>query len=111
MLMLDLGLQAETPGVTHFGAYHRPPDGHFWLFQAIKCLKSQKSLTDSLLGDAVASKKENNCRHMSAVKGLPQDIMKKTSRKLFSLQPLFFCSVFPPLQVIHSKSDVPIYEV
>ena len=22
-------LQAETPGVTHFGAYHRPPDGHF----------------------------------------------------------------------------------
>ena len=33
MLMLDLWLQAETPGVTHFGAYHRPPDGHFlvWL--------------------------------------------------------------------------------
>ena len=29
MLMLDLWLQAETPGVTHFGAYHRPPDGHF----------------------------------------------------------------------------------
>ena len=27
MLMLDLWLQAETPGVTHFGAYHRPPDG------------------------------------------------------------------------------------
>ena len=26
--------QAETPGVTHFGAYHRPPDGHF-------CQKSQ----------------------------------------------------------------------
>jgi len=29
MLMLDLWPQAETPGVTHFGAYHRPPDGHF----------------------------------------------------------------------------------
>ena len=29
MLMLDLWLQAETPGVTHFGAYHRPPDGDF----------------------------------------------------------------------------------
>ena len=29
MLMLYLWLQAETPGVTHFGAYHRPPDGHF----------------------------------------------------------------------------------
>ena len=29
MLMLDLWLQAETPGVSHFGAYHRPPDGHF----------------------------------------------------------------------------------
>ena len=29
--MLDLWLQAETPGVTHFGAYHRPPDGHFWV--------------------------------------------------------------------------------
>ena len=29
MLMLDLWLQAETPGVTHFGAYIRPPDGHF----------------------------------------------------------------------------------
>ena len=26
MLMLDLWLQAETPGVTHFGAYHRPPE-------------------------------------------------------------------------------------
>ena len=32
MLMLDLRLQAETPGVTHFGAYHRPPDGHFFQF-------------------------------------------------------------------------------
>ena len=31
MLMLYLWLQAETPGVTHFGAYHRPPDGHFFL--------------------------------------------------------------------------------
>ena len=29
MLMLDLWPQAETPGVAHFGAYHRPPDGHF----------------------------------------------------------------------------------
>ena len=29
MLILDLWLQAETPGVTYFGAYHRPPDGHF----------------------------------------------------------------------------------
>ena len=32
MLMLDLWAQAETPGVTHFGAYHRPPDGHFLTF-------------------------------------------------------------------------------
>ena len=32
ILMLDLWPQAETPGVTHFGAYHRPPDGHFYLF-------------------------------------------------------------------------------
>ena len=31
MLMLDLWLQAETPGVTHFGAYHCPPDGHFFI--------------------------------------------------------------------------------
>ena len=30
MLMLDLWPQAETPGVTHFGAYHRPLDGHFF---------------------------------------------------------------------------------
>ena len=30
MLMLDIWPQAETAGVTHFGAYHRPPDGHFW---------------------------------------------------------------------------------
>ena len=22
--------QAETPGVTHFGAYHRPLDGYFF---------------------------------------------------------------------------------
>ena len=29
MLMLDLWLQLETPGVTHFGVYHRPLDGHF----------------------------------------------------------------------------------
>ena len=27
--MLMLMPQAETPGVTHFGAYHRPPDVHF----------------------------------------------------------------------------------
>ena len=32
MLMLYLWLQAETQGVTHFGAYHRPPDGHFFIF-------------------------------------------------------------------------------
>ena len=25
----DQWLQTETPGVTHFGAYIRPPDGHF----------------------------------------------------------------------------------
>ena len=36
MLMLDLWPQVETPGVTHFGAYHRPPDGHFLL--GIECL-------------------------------------------------------------------------
>ena len=24
---------AVTPGVTHFGAYHRPPDGHFLLYR------------------------------------------------------------------------------
>ena len=29
MLMLDLWLQAQTPGVTHFRAYHRPPEGNF----------------------------------------------------------------------------------
>ena len=29
MLMLDIWLQAETPGVTHFGAYNCSPDGHF----------------------------------------------------------------------------------
>ena len=28
MLMLDLWLQAETTGVTHFGAYNCPQDGH-----------------------------------------------------------------------------------
>ena len=27
--------QAETPGVTHFGAYHRPPDGHFCMEMAL----------------------------------------------------------------------------
>ena len=32
MLMLDLWPQAETPGVPHFGAYHRPLDGHFLTF-------------------------------------------------------------------------------
>ena len=30
ILMLDLWLQAETTGVTHFGAYYRPRDGHFF---------------------------------------------------------------------------------
>ena len=29
--MLDLWPQAESPGVTHIGAYHRPPDGHFYI--------------------------------------------------------------------------------
>ena len=28
--MLDILLKAEKPGITHFGAYHRPPDGHFF---------------------------------------------------------------------------------
>ena len=32
MLMLDLWPQAETPGITHFRAYHRPTDGHFSSF-------------------------------------------------------------------------------
>ena len=31
ILMLNLWPQAETPGVTHFGAYNRPPDGHFFI--------------------------------------------------------------------------------
>ena len=31
LLMLMLCLLAVTPGVTHFGAYHRPRDGHFCL--------------------------------------------------------------------------------
>ena len=30
MLMLYLWPKADTPGVTHFGAYHRSPDGHFF---------------------------------------------------------------------------------
>ena len=29
MLIYDLWLQAQTPGVTHFRAYHRPPEGNF----------------------------------------------------------------------------------
>ena len=29
MLMLDIWPQAETPGLTHFGAYHRHLDGNF----------------------------------------------------------------------------------
>ena len=33
----DQWLQTETPGVTHFGAYIRPPDGHFW-FLTRPCL-------------------------------------------------------------------------
>ena len=37
MLMLDLWLQVETPGVTHFGAYHRPPDGHFFILNEQAC--------------------------------------------------------------------------
>ena len=40
MLMLDLLLQAETPGVTHFGAYHRPPDGH--LLSALELFTKEK---------------------------------------------------------------------
>ena len=32
MLMLDLWPQAETPGVPHFGAYHRPLDSNFLTF-------------------------------------------------------------------------------
>ena len=36
MLMLMLWPLAVTPGVTHFGAYHRPPDGHFYQLVEIK---------------------------------------------------------------------------
>ena len=31
----DQWLQTETPGVTHFGAYNRPPDGHFFFFKGV----------------------------------------------------------------------------
>ena len=34
-MMMDLWLQAETTGVTHFGAYNRPQDGHFYLMAII----------------------------------------------------------------------------
>ena len=60
MLMLDLWLQAETPGVTHFGAYHRPPDGHFYLFHPtvwcgnfsslFRVVKSAESQLDKFYG-------------------------------------------------------------
>ena len=35
LMMLDLWPQAETQGVTHFGAYHRPPDGQFSMFYVL----------------------------------------------------------------------------
>ena len=31
----DQWLQTETPGITHFGAYIRPPDGHFLVTSAL----------------------------------------------------------------------------
>ena len=34
--MLMLMPQAETPGVTHFGAYHRPPDVHCFVFVVVE---------------------------------------------------------------------------
>ena len=36
MLMLSLWPRAETPGVSHFGAYHPPPDGHFSTMHCFK---------------------------------------------------------------------------
>ena len=55
MLMLDLWPRAETPGATHFGAYHRPPDGHFlniiyWCWSLLEesvanCIKVTTSTT------------------------------------------------------------------
>ena len=47
MLMLDLWLQPETPGVTHFGAYHRPPDGHFFTYACVD--RSTLLLKDKVL--------------------------------------------------------------
>ena len=42
MLMLILTLilwpLAVTPGVTHVGVYHRPPDGHFFISVLIICI-------------------------------------------------------------------------
>ena len=36
--MLDIGPQAETPGITHSGACHRPTDSHFFYKASSGCL-------------------------------------------------------------------------
>ena len=49
MLLLDLWLQAETIGVAHFGAYNRPPDGHFCTNQYPAILRTTRTTTGNLL--------------------------------------------------------------
>ena len=38
MTLMMIWQLAVTPGVKHFGAYHRPPDGHFFL-ETVSVLK------------------------------------------------------------------------
>ena len=93
-MMMDLWLQAETTGVTHFGAYNRPPDGHFFtwislLFHIfpVVCLKNKnvQQMTFSVVGRACSStaspvrRGERSSWSRSPEKYLPTAISSKNS--------------------------------
>ena len=56
MLMLDLSPQAEKAGVTHFGAYHRPPDGHFCYLYSILLDGTCPSVSDTFFDSEVGKR-------------------------------------------------------
>ena len=66
MLMPDLWPQAETPGVTHFGAYHRPSDGHFFLYfcQIFQIANNSVFAQDALSIDFSICLAEGECPHL-----------------------------------------------
>ena len=79
----DQWLQTETPGVTHFGAYNRPPDGHF--FKMIPYLGPGPRICGSMVAALAGS--EQVYRLQNLIFGLSQFGCEILNLRLKDLEP------------------------